>query len=495
MEVPGTTTVVSGLSALLINKANAGIIKASAIYYSEKEYHAYQLLTVFAHKVVENNGPNRLRGEVFSLLNISRAFAIVRSSVPGRIDGRDLYPQELLDAERDYFSDQLEHVRNWITPRQEVREVGRRLPRIIEGVPLPLPELRGVVIENEKARAMATTFSNFLKYSTPSHQAFYLRGKYAGLTKADAKQLVKILGISTEERLEMAKKAYRKHWEAKPFLIERQLWVAERAQPRDEAVIAELRVRYRDKCVEVVQAIEAMELDPLIALPFLISENKLDEKKHYFSQLNEMLPRPFISLSRILEIELLLIAPTNAQDEILRYRYRMLQSLDTNPDPQVKRFDLTPLTGFGLKYIQVDKGDLAHLAPRIPNPAPHHGAGYHAQILEPSGPGVEFSDLAPKVFYASKLRSFLRRDLMLGRSVLVNGISAHVRIVLPAQHARVGGSGRVPPGDHSRRAGRDGRPWPRLAGALPEDRQRRASRAGRSAGLCARHRQQHARAA
>ena len=435
MDEPGTTTVVSGLSALLINKANAGIIKASAKYYSEKEYHVYQLLTVFAHKVVENNEPNRLRGEVFSQTNIQRAFSIVRSSALFRGNAHDQYPQELLDAERDYFSDQLEHVRDWITPRQEVDE-GRRRPRIIPGVPLPLPELRSTFIEAEKARAMATTFSNFLKYSTPSHQAFYLRGKYAGLTKANAKQLVKILGISTEERLEMANKAYRKHWEAKPFLIERELWVAERAQPRDEAVIAELRVRYRDKCVEVVQAIEAMELDPLIALPFLISENKLDEKKHYFSQLNEMLPRPFISLRRILDIELLLIAPTNAQDEILRYRYRMLQSLDTNPDPQVKRFDLTPLTGFGLKYIQVDKQDLAHLAPRIPNPAPNHGAGYHAQVLEPSGPGVEFSDLAPKVFYASKLRSFLRRDLMLGRSVLVNGISAHVRIVTPAQHAR-----------------------------------------------------------
>ncbi len=76
MDEPGTTTVVSGLSALLINKANAGIIKASAIYYSEKEYHVYQFLTVFAHKVIENNGPTRLRGEVFSQTNIQRAFAI-----------------------------------------------------------------------------------------------------------------------------------------------------------------------------------------------------------------------------------------------------------------------------------------------------------------------------------------------------------------------------------------------------------------------------------
>jgi len=435
MEVPGTTTVVSGLSALLINKANAGIIKASAKYYSEKEFHAYQLLTVFAHKVVENNGPNRLRGEVFSQPNIYRAFAIVRSSVPARIDGRDQYPQELLDAERDYFSDELEHVRDWITPPQEIDE-GRRRPRIIPGVRVTLPALCSTVIEAEKARAMASTFSNFLKYSTPSHQAFYLRGKYAGLTKANAKQLVKNLGISTEERLEMAKKAYRKYWEAKPFVVQRELWAAERVQPRDEAVIVEIRVRYQARCLEVVQAIQAMEMDPEIALPYLISENKLDEKKHYLSQFNEMLPRPFISLSRILQIELPLIAETNAQDEILRYRYRMLLSLDENPDPQVKRNDLTPLTGFGLKYIQVDKGDLAHLAPRIPNPAPNHGAGYRAQVLEPSGPDVEFSDLAPKVFHASKLRSFLRRDLMLGRSVLVNGISAHLRIVTPAQHAQ-----------------------------------------------------------
>ena len=215
MEEPGTTTVVTGLSSLLINKDNARIIKSSADYYSEKEFHAYQLLTVFARIVAMDDGPHRLQGEVFSPTNICRVFSIVRSARLAMENAHDLYPDQLLQAEQHYLTNQLEHVRDWIMPPREVYEVGRRRPIIIPGVPLPLPDLRGAIIEAEKARAMATTFNNFLKYSTPSHQGFYLRGKYAGLTKANAKQLVKILGISIEERLEMARKVHRKCWEAR----------------------------------------------------------------------------------------------------------------------------------------------------------------------------------------------------------------------------------------------------------------------------------------
>ena len=170
------------------------------------------------------------------------------------------YPDQLHQTERAYFRDQLDHIRDWIIPPQEIREENLRRPRIIPGVRLALPDLRGAVIETEKARAMATAFSNFLKYSTPSHRGFYLRRKYPGLKKAYAKQAVKRVGISIEERLEMAKEAHQKCWEAKPFLMQRDLWTAKRVQRRDYAIIA--------------------ELSPLLALPFLTSEIKLDEKKH-----------------------------------------------------------------------------------------------------------------------------------------------------------------------------------------------------------------------
>ena len=166
--------------------------------------------------------------------------------------------------------------------------------------------------------------------------------------------------------------------------------------------------------------------NPQLALGAL-TITPLEEEKHAKYQQNNAVdgvPIVIITLQEILEAELLLIPATQDQDQLLRYRYRMLQCLDGLEDQEhIKKFDLMPLAGYTRIFVRLDRNALAHLAPKVMRA--------DGQLVIQPFLDRDFSDILPLVFKPEKLAKLAQsnKGWQWGDSFSTDEIQAQLRMV------------------------------------------------------------------
>lgn len=412
---------IRGLKGCLL-RPDENIPKLEALFQTADRvrHHTFNLLAMYANIVAAEpeGAPGRLEGDlVFSQTVIQQALSLGRPARK-RYANAGISPQ-MREAERRYYSDELEHIRE-------------RTPDGVARVEAPL---YGRTFAAEMSVQIVTAFKNCLHIDTHQHQKQYLKAMY-GVSGPHATALANRLSTSVAQRNLDAVEAHVKQSQA---IVNRQ------ARELDAAIlnnlhpvlIQELQVRVDAATREVVRQRNEAAHNPAVALASLNAANPLDEAKHHRHLVNNRDAIvglfPEMTLGEILDVELLRIPDLQQQADLLRYRYALLQELDVHADPLTQKFfDLVPASNYKRSFHLLDKDLIAHLAPL-------DDEGH----IRASGRGVTLAQLLPHVFIMEKLDELLpkiradgTRRLNYGNSLMCDGVQLQVRLVTQAHAAK-----------------------------------------------------------
>ena len=409
-------TRIVGLKGVLIREEDEGTLSELVAYADFIRFHAYNLLGVYATLVAADVTPDRMEGDsVFSQVVISQALAIVFNDNNVNVN----ISQIMRRAEDLYFVGDLLRIRTHF-PDGRVRDRAR---------------LYGAKFADEMAIQIVTAFQNCLNLSSRDHQKQYLKAVY-GVSAPNATALANLLSLSDVQRNTAAIEAHVKTFQAAETRLYHLLQRAmANHMPRD--LVQQLREQKEQATRQVVIQRAAAVANPALALASLRAANPLDNRKHQ-KRLRDNRDAavglfPVMSLQDILDVELPRIPALHYQAPLLRYRYALLQQLEALVDiERVKLFNLVPIAKFHRTFHLLDKGLLAHLAPRVLNEVTGR------MNFVAYGEGVTLAALLPLSFNMDKLNKLLPRwgGLDYGASLKTDGIQLQVNLVTPAQAAK-----------------------------------------------------------
>ena len=408
---------------MLIYNADLSKIEELVNDVSERVFHLRGLLSVYANILARDTTRNRSQGEVFNQNIVNQVMVLCRSATPIRVDSRVNFPPQLLEAEAEYFSGALLYIRDYSEDPNRIQVGFRRISRwqLQGGVKRAESDLYSATLAQEACVQVTTDIKNLLVISTIAHQVTYLVGKFS-LSKASAKAVGKVLGTSIQNRRDIALKAHSKIVEARVFSLEKELIVVRKRVPPDQREIEAKLALYEAGCLLAEEEKNAMRLNPDHALEYLRLTPAEEEKHRVYQVQNAVDPEAVIfTLQQIVGLESILLPESQVQDQLLRYRYEMLQCLDGIVNQTyLKKFDLMPLGGYTRIFVQMGKDAVAHLAPKINvNGVPR---------IQPSA-DRDLAAILPLVFREKQLNNLLSAGKQFGSSISTDGIQLQFRVV------------------------------------------------------------------